>query len=424
MTKNSYDILKERGFVNQSTDEAGIKQLLLKQRVNFYIGFDPTASSLHVGNLVGLMATAHLQNQGHKPIALVGGGTGLIGDPSGKDKARPIMNRQEINKNALALKKQISKIIDFKNNRATLVNNADWLAKLNYIEFLRDFGTHFSVNRLLNSEAVKIRLEKGLSFLEFNYQLLQAYDFWHLFKTKNCVLQLGGSDQWGNIIAGVELIRRLEEKEAYGVTIPLITTSDGKKMGKTEKGAVWLDAKLTSPYEYYQFWINTDDADTIKFLLLFTFLPVEEIERLKKLKGSEIKKAKEILAFEAAKILHGEKEAKKAAEVSTALFGNKNKKTDSIPTITINKNEIKNGIPVLKLFVLAGLVKSSGEAQRLIRQGGGYLNKKRLDNPNLLIVEKDFTCPPNASHLGDSRRGDGEITLRAGKKKYQKIKLR
>jgi len=419
MIKNSYDILKERGFVNQTTDEAHIKQLLSKQKVNFYIGFDPTASSLHVGSLVGLMAAAHLQNQGHKPIILVGGGTGLVGDPSGKDKARPIMNRQEIAKNALALKKQISKIVDFsakggsasggKNSQAILVNNADWLAKLNYIEFLRDFGTHFSVNRLLNSESVKIRLEKGLSFLEFNYQLLQAYDFWHLFKTKNCVLQLGGSDQWGNIVAGVELVRRLEEKEAYGITIPLITTSDGKKMGKTEKGAVWLDAKLTSPYEYYQFWINTDDADTARFLLLFTFLPVKEIEKLKKLKGAEIKRAKEVLAFEATKILHGEKEARKAAEASAALFGNENKKVDSVPAITVNKKEFRNGITASKIFVLAGLVKSSGEAYRLIAQGGGYLNEKRLDNPNLLITEKDFS--------------NGELILRSGKKKYKKIKL-
>jgi len=415
--KNSYDILKERGFVNQSIDEAGIKWLLSKQKVSFYIGFDPTASSLHIGNLIALMAAAHLQNQGHKPIILVGGGTGLVGDPSGKDKARPIMNCREINKNALALKKQISRIINFKNNQALLLNNADWLSKLNYIEFLRDFGTHFSVNRLLNSESVKIRLEKGLSFLEFNYQLLQAYDFWHLFKTKNCVLQLGGSDQWGNIIAGVELIRRLEEKEAYGVTIPLITTSDGKKMGKTEKGAVWLDAKLTSPYKYYQFWINTDDADTIKFLLLFTFLPVEKIEKLKKLKGSEIKKAKEILAFEATKILHGEKEARKAAEASTALFGNEKTEANSVPAISISRNEIRKGIPASKLFVLAGLAKSSGEAHRLITQGGGYLNEKRLDNPNLLIAENDFkTCPPG--------RRDGELMLRAGKKKYQKIELR
>jgi len=417
MIKISYDILKERGFINQSTDEAALKKLLSKQKVNFYIGFDPTASSLHIGNLVGLMAAANLQKQGHKPIILVGGGTGLVGDPSGKDKARPIMSRQKINKNALALKKQISKIIDFKNNRALLTNNADWLAKLNYIEFLRDFGTHFSVNRLLNSEAVKIRIEKGLSFLEFNYQLLQAYDFWHLFKTKKCVLQLGGSDQWGNIVAGIELVRRLEEKEAYGITIPLITTSDGKKMGKTEKGAVWLDSKLTSPYEYYQFWINTDDADTIKFLLLFTFLPIEKVEKLKKLKGSEIKKTKGVLAFEATKILHGEKEAEKAAEASAALFGNENKKNNSVPTIAINKNETKNGIPVFKLFILAGLAKSSGEAQRLIKQGGGYLNEKRLDSPNLLITESDFkACPPG--------RRAGEIMLRAGKKKYQKIKLR
>lgn len=407
--KNPYDILKERGFINQSTDETAIKKLLSKQKVNFYIGFDPTASSLHVGNLTGLMAAANLQKQGHKPIILVGGGTGLVGDPSGKDKARPIMTRAEINKNAQTIKKQVSKVIDFKENRAILANNADWLTKLNYIEFLRDFGTHFSINRMLTAEAIKLRLEKGLSFLEFNYQLLQAYDFWHLFKTKNCVLQMGGSDQWGNIIAGIELIRRAEGKEAYAITFPLITTSSGKKMGKTEKGAIWLDAKLTSPYDYYQFWINTDDTDTIKFLLLFTFLPIEEIEKLKKLKGAETRKAKEVLAFETTKILHGEKEAKKSAEASAALFGNENKKANSVPTIKINKKEIAEGIPAFKLFALADLAKSSGEAQRLIKQGGGYLNEKRLDNPNLLITEKDFS--------------NNELMLRAGKKKYKKIIL-
>lgn len=406
---NSYNILKERGFVNQSTDEADIKKLLSKQKVNFYIGFDPTASSLHVGSLVGLMAAAHLQNQGHKPIILVGGGTGLVGDPSGKDKARPIMNRQKINKNALALKKQISKIIDFKNNRALLVNNADWLAKLNYIEFLRDFGTHFSVNRLLNSESVKIRLEKGLSFLEFNYQLLQAYDFWHLFKTKNCVLQLGGSDQWGNIVAGVELVRRLEEKEAYGITIPLITTSDGKKMGKTEKGAVWLSSQKTSAYEYYQFWINTDDSDVFRFLPLFTFLAMEKIQEYKKLKGTEIRKVKKILAFEATKIVHGEEAAKKARSASRLLFGKEKGKAHLIPTTFINKNELKKGILVSKLFNMVGLVKSVSEARRLIIQGGGYLNEKRLSNPNLLITGSDFK--------------KGEILLRAGKKKYHSIKF-
>jgi len=416
---NPYEILKERGFVEQTTGEEEVKKLLSKQKINFYIGFDPTASSLHVGHLVGLMAAAHLQKQGNKPVILVGGGTGLVGDPSGKDKARPIMSRKEISQNALALKKQISKIVDFsakggsasggKSGRAIMANNADWLTKLNYIEFLRDFGTHFSVNRMLTAESVKLRLEKGLSFLEFNYQLLQAYDFWYLFKTKKCALQLGGSDQWGNIIAGVELIRRIEGKEVYAITMPLITTANGKKMGKSEGGAVWLDAKLTSPYEYYQFWINTDDADVVRFLNLFTFLETEEINKLKNFKGAGIRKAKEVLAFETTKILHGEKEAKKSAEAAKALFGSQSEKSESIPTTLINKTDIKE-MTASKLFVSAGLAKSSGEARRLITQGGGYINEKRLDDPNLQITEKDFI--------------NGEILLRAGKKKYQKLKLR
>ena len=407
--KNLYDILKERGFIEQSTNENGLRQLLSKQKIIFYIGFDPTASSFHVGSLVPIMALAHGQRYGHRPIFLIGGGTGLVGDPSDRDKARPIMSRQQINQNAKSLKKQVSRIIDFEKNRALFLNNADWLVKLNYIEFLRDFGVHFSVNRLLNSESVKIRLKKGMSFLEFNYQLLQAYDFWYQFKHYNCLAQMGGSDQWGNIVAGVELIRRLEKKEAYGITFPLIKTSSGKKMGKTEKGAVWLDPKRTSPYEYYQFWINTDDADVVKFLSIFTFLPMEEIKKYGELKGSKIKKAKEILAFETTKILHGEEAAEKARSASRALFGKEKGKTHLIPTIFINKNALKKGILISKLFNMVGLVKSVSEARRLIIQGGGYLNEKRLDNPNLLITANDFK--------------KGEIFLRAGKKKHQRIKL-
>jgi tyrosyl-tRNA synthetase len=338
---NLYDILKERGFIEQSTNENGLRQLISRQKITFYIGFDPTASSFHVGSLVPIMALAHGQRYGHRPIFLIGGGTGLVGDPSDRDKARPIMSRQQINQNAKSLKKQVSRIIDFEKNRALFLNNADWLVKLNYIEFLRDFGVHFSVNRLLNSESVKIRLKKGMSFLEFNYQLLQAYDFWYQFKHYNCLAQMGGSDQWGNIVAGVELIRRLEKKEAHGITFPLIKTASGKKMGKTEKGAVWLDPKRTSPYEYYQFWINTDDNDVKKFLLIFTFLSVEQIKKLGRLKGAQIKKAKEILAFEATKILHGEEAAKKARSASRALFGKEKGKADLIPATFISKNELK-----------------------------------------------------------------------------------
>ena len=409
MQKNLYDILKERGFIEQSTNESTIRQLLSRQKVTFYIGFDPTASSLHVGHLVSLMAMAFSQKQGHRPIFLAGGGTGLVGDPSGKDKMRPLMSHQEINRNALSLKKQVSRIIDFSKNRALLLNNADWLTKLNYIEFLRDFGVHFSINRLLGLESIKNRLKTGLSFLEFNYQLLQAYDFWYQFKNYNCLIQMGGSDQWGNIVAGVELIRRLEKKEAYGVVFHLIKTSTGKKMGKTEKGAVWLDSQKTSPYEYYQYWINTDDNDVVKFLLLFTFLPMEEIRKYKKLKGAEIRKAKEILAFEATKIVHGEEAAKKARDASSSLFRKEKGGVDLIPTTFLNRKELKREILISKLFNIAGLCNSVSEARRLIIQGGGYLNEKRLANPNLLITESDLK--------------KGEILLRAGKKKYHSIKF-
>ncbi len=411
--KNLYDILKERGFIEQSTGENDLRQLFSKQKVTFYIGFDPTASSFHVGSLVPIMALAHGQGQGHRPIFLIGGGTGLVGDPSDRDKARPIMSRQQINQNARSLKKQVSRILDLSENRVLFLNNADWLVKLNYIEFLRDFGVHFSVNRLLNSESVKIRLKKGMSFLEFNYQLLQAYDFWHQFKNYNCLAQMGGSDQWGNIVAGIELIRRLENKRAHGITFPLIKTASGKKMGKTEQGTIWLDPRKTSVYEYYQFWINTDDDDVIRFLYLFTFLPIEEIENYAKLKGSEKRKAKEILAFEATKIIHGQKAAEKARHTSYGLFGKdkeQKERTDLTPTTLIGKEELKKGISISKLFAVSGLSKSVSEARRLIIQGGGYLDEKRLVDPNLLIKEDNF-------------RG-GEITLRAGKKIYRKIKVK
>ena len=407
--KNLYDTLKERGFVEQSTNENQLRQLVSRQKLTFYIGFDPTASSLHIGSLLPLMAMANAQKLGHRPIFLAGGGTGMVGDPSGKDKARPIMSYQQIKDNVQSIKKQVSRIIDFSKNRALLLNNADWLTKLNYIEFLRDFGVHFSVNRMLSHEAIKTRLAKGMSFLEFNYQLLQAYDFWYQFKHYNCLAQMGGSDQWGNIVAGVELIRRLEKKEAYGVVFHLIKTATGKKMGKTEKGAIWLDAKKTSAYEYYQYWINTDDADVAKFLSIFTFLPMEEIRKYGKLKGSEMKKAKEILAFEATKILHGEEAAEKARSATRTLFGKEKGKTHLIPTIFISKNQLKKGILVSRLFNMVGLSKSVSEARRLIIQGGGYLNEKRLDNPNLLITANDFK--------------KGEFFLRAGKKKHQRIKL-
>jgi tyrosyl-tRNA synthetase len=354
----------------------------------------------------------------------MGGGTGLVGDPSGKDEMRQILTYEEINKNAEAQKKQFSRFLDFSEDKALLLNNADWLTKLNYIDFLRDIGVHFSVNRMLATESVKIRLETGLSFIEFNYQLLQAYDFWHLFKHHHCLMQMGGSDQWGNIVAGIDLIRRLEGKQAYGITFPLIMTADGKKMGKTEKGAVWLDPQRTSPYEYYQFWINTDDRDVKRFLALFTFLPMEEVEEYGKLEGADLRKAKEILAFEATKIVHGEEEAEKARHASRNIFGSRISASlsipalkleaeihqdDSIPSTSFKKEDFIQGIPIFKLFEMTSLCTSGSEARRLIEQGGGYLNNKRVDKFDLLIKLDDF-------------EGDG-ILLRAGKKKFHRIKL-
>jgi tyrosyl-tRNA synthetase len=420
--KTVYDILEERGFIEQVTDEAGIRQLL-RGKVTCYIGFDPTASSFHVGNLVPIMSLAHMQRHGHRPIALVGGGTGLVGDPSGKDQMRQIMTYEEIRQNAEGQKRQFARFIDFSEGRALLLNNADWLTKLNYIDFLRDVGVHFSVNRMLAAESIKIRLETGLSFLEFNYQLLQAYDFWYQFKHYTCLIQMGGSDQWGNIVAGIDLIRRLEGKQAYGITFPLIMTADGKKMGKTERGAVWLDPTQTSSYEYYQFWVNTDDRDVKRFLALFTFLPMEEVEKYGELRGADLRKAKEVLAFEATKIVHGEEEAKKARNASKTLFifpksieSGEELGTptivvqDSIPTTLIDEERINKGIPAFKLFEIATLCASSSEARRLIEQGGAYINNKKVEKFDELIKTENFGT-------------NGVILLRAGKKKFHRIKV-
>ena len=415
-----YDVLKGRGFIEQVTDDEGIRKLL-EGNVTCYIGFDPTASSFHVGNLVPILSLAHMQKHGHQPIALVGGGTGLVGDPSGKDQMRQIMTKEEIRNNAEAQKKQFSRFLDFSDNKALLLNNAEWLTRLNYIDFLRDIGVHFSVNRMLAAESVKIRLETGLSFIEFNYQLLQAYDFWYLFKNHNCLIQMGGSDQWGNIVAGTDLIRRLEGKQAYGITFPLIMTADGRKMGKTEKGAVWLDPERTSPYEYYQFWINTDDRDVNRFLALFTFLPLEEVEEYGKLEGADLRKAKEILAYEATQIVHGKEEAGKARDASKALFISISDagygadsvtvaREDSIPTTSMEKGKFIEGVSAFKLFEVTALCSSGSEARRLIEQGGAYINNKRVEKFDLLVTLEDF---------GQKN----EVLLRAGKKKFSRIKL-
>jgi tyrosyl-tRNA synthetase len=407
--KTAYDTLKERGFIEQVTDEEKIPGLL-KGSVTCYIGFDPTASSFHVGSLVPIMALAHMQRHGHRPIALVGGGTGLVGDPSGKDQMRQILTYEEIRQNAEAQRKQFALFLEFSEDRALLLNNADWLTKLNYIDFLRDIGVHFSVNRMLAAESVKLRLEQGLSFIEFNYQLLQAYDFWHLFKYFDCLIQMGGSDQWGNIVAGIDLIRRLEGKQAYGITFPLIMTADGRKMGKTEKGAVWLDPARTSPYEYYQFWINTDDRDVKRFLALFTFLSIEKIKEYGDLEGAEIRKAKEVLAFEATRIVHGEGEAEKARNASRALFSSETAAGDAIPTTLVSRERIAEGIPVFKLFEMTNLCSTGSEARRLIEQGGGYINNQRVEKSDLLVTLNDF----------DDKK---EILLRAGKKKFNRVRI-
>jgi len=407
--KTVYEVFKERGFIEQVTDEEKIPELL-EGKVTCYIGFDPTASSFHVGSLVPIMALAHMQRHGHRPIALVGGGTGLVGDPSGKQEMRQILTYEDIRQNAETQKRQFALFLDFSGDRALLLNNADWLTKLNYIDFLRDIGVHFSVNRMLAAESVKLRMETGLSFIEFNYQLLQAYDFWHLFKYYDCLIQMGGSDQWGNIVAGTDLIRRLEGKQAYGMTFPLIMTADGRKMGKTEKGAVWLDAQRTSPYDYYQFWINTDDRDVKRFLALFTFLPMEEIEEYRKLEGADLRKAKEVLAYEATKTVHGEEEAKRAMEASRALFGKQGGNEEQVPTMMRERAIFEIGVPAFKLFETVGLCSSGSEARRLIEQGGAYINDRRVDRFDELVTLNEF--------LENNR-----ILLRAGKKKHLCIKF-
>ena len=417
-----YDVLLERGFVEQVTGETEIRELLEREPVTCYIGFDPTATSLHIGSLVPIMALAHMQRHGHRPIALVGGGTGLIGDPSGKTEMRQILTREQIDINAACLKKQLSRYLDFSEGGSLLLNNADWLTRLNYIEFLRDIGRHFSVNRMLAAESYRIRLDKGLNFIEFNYMLLQAYDFLYLFQQYGCLLQMGGNDQWGNMVAGIDLIRRIEEKTAYGITFPLMTTSQGHKMGKTERGTVWLDSQLTSPYEYYQYWMNTEDADVGRFLALFTFLPMEEISAVKSLTDSRLNRAKAVLAFEATKIAHGEDAAVAVWKASSDAFGLKPVEsgmfpssaiprsaeelgTAAIPSIEKSRKSLAAGIPAFELFQEAGLCSSRGEARRLIAQGGAYVNDRQI------VAFDEKIGLPDADEKG-------EIRLRKGKKRY------
>lgn len=382
--------LKERGIIAQLTNEEKIQDLLENHKgVKFYIGFDPTADSLHVGHFVQIMVMAHMQRAGHVPIALFGGGTGMIGDPSGKTDMRKMLTKETIQHNIDCFQKQMSKLVDFSDGKAIMVNNADWLMNLNYIEFLREVGVHFSVNRMLAAECYKQRLERGLSFFEMNYMVMQSYDFLELNRKYDCCLELGGDDQWSNIIGGVELIRRAEGKEAYGMTFKLLQTSDGRKMGKTEKGAVWLNPEKTSPYEFYQYWRNVDDADVTNCMKMLTFIPMDEIREYEKLEGSEINKAKEVLAFEVTKLIHGEEEAVKARDAAKALFSN-NANSENMPTTTLTDADFENGaITVIDAMVKAGLVKSKGEARRLITQGGVSVNDNKVSSIDEVITSED-----------------------------------
>jgi tyrosyl-tRNA synthetase len=407
--QGGFEVLKSRGFVSQCSDEAALSRLLDGERVTYYIGFDPTASSLHVGNLLQLFSMSHLQRAGHRPIALIGGGTCRIGDPSGKTEARPILPVETINANGERFRAQIGRFLDFGEGRGLMENNADWLAGLNYIDFLREIGRHFSVNRMLSFETYKMRLETGLSFIEFNYQILQSYDYLVLYRRHGCRLQMGGDDQWGNIVAGMDLIRRVEAGEAFALTTPLVTRSDGQKMGKSEKGALYLDSGLVSPYEFYQYWLNIPDADVGKFLRLFTYLDLSEIADLEKLKDKEINRAKERLALELTGIVHGAEEASKAAETSRAVFRGQGAALDAMPSAVLAAADLAKGIPSTTLWVMSGLVSSSSEARRLITQGGAILNGEK-------VATIDYSVTPQSLRPGAD--GKQELMLQAGKKRF------
>jgi tyrosyl-tRNA synthetase len=404
---NVFDVLQARGFVQQVTHAEVLRQRLGSEGLTFYNGFDPTASSFHIGHLLPIMAMVHMQRAGHRPIAILGGGTALVGDPSGKTEMRQMLSPETITQNARALETQLRRYLAFEgNNGAVLLNNADWLADLKYIDFLRDIGRHFSVNRMLTSEAYKQRLETGLSFLEFNYQLLQAYDFLLLFQRYGCVLQTGGDDQWGNMVAGVDLIRRVAQGEAFALTFPLLTTASGQKMGKSAAGAVWLDAAQTSPYEFYQYWVNIDDRDVRRFLSYYTLLPLEEITRLSTLQGADLRQAKEILAFEVTALTHGQEAAHTAQRAAHALFGGAGE-AGGAPAIVMPRARLEAGVAVVDLLVETGLAASKSAARRLIEQGGASINGTRLKSIEAMVTHADLQ--------------DGAVLLRAGKKRYHRI---
>lgn len=403
-----FEELRARGLIAQTTDEDKIKDLIDNDKITFYTGYDPTADSLHIGHFLQLITMARLQRAGHRPIALLGGGTAMVGDPTGRTDMRQMMSKETIADNIARFKKQMSRFVDFSDGKALMINNAEWLYKLNYIDFLREIGVHFSVNKMLTFECYKARMERGLSFLEFNYMLMQSFDFYKLFTDYGCVLELGGDDQWANILGGTELIRKKAGKDSYGMTFALLTTSDGKKMGKTRGGAIWLDSKKTSPYDFFQYWRNVEDASVIKSMKMLTFLPLEEIKKYEKLEGSELNRAKEVLAFELTKLVHGEDEAQKALEASRALFV-KGSANENMPSTAILESDFNDGtISIIDLLIKAKLTSSKGDARRLIEQGGVSVNDEKVDTIKKEFVTGDF---------------DSSFVIKKGKKVYHRITL-
>jgi tyrosyl-tRNA synthetase len=405
---NVFDVLKERGYLEQCTHEEEIRELLEKESVTFYIGFDPTADSLHIGHFIQIMVMSIMQKYGHRPIALLGDGTTMIGDPSDRTGMRSVMTFETITQNAENFKKVFEKFLDFTDEKALMPRNSEWLLPLNYLEFMREVGVHFTISKMIAADCYKNRLEQGLTFFEFGYMLMQAYDFYMLNEKFGCKMQMGGNDQWSNIIAGVELTRKKAGKQVYGMTFSLLTNSEGKKMGKTEKGALWLDRNKTTPYEFYQYWRNIDDADVEKCLSLLTFLPMDEVRRLGALEGSDINKAKEVLAFEVTKLIHTEEDAVNAQEAARALFGG-GADSDNIPTTELTNSELGEGMPVIDLMQKAGLIKSKSEGRRLIEQAGVAVNDVIIDDIGAAVTEADFE--------------DGKLMIKKGKKTYHRIKL-
>ncbi len=403
-----FEELKRRGLIAQATHEDKIEELLNSEKVTFYIGFDATADSLHVGHFLQLVVMKHMQNAGHRPIALLGTGTTMIGDPTGKTDMRKMLTVEEIDHNAECFRRQMSRFIDFSDGKALVLRNGDWLKNMNYIEFLRDVGVHFSVNKMLTAECFKSRMEKGLSFLEFNYMLMQSYDFLHLNREHQCKLELGGDDQWSNILGGVDLVRRVEEEQVFGMTFTLLTTKEGKKMGKTEKGALWLDPEKTSPYEFFQYWRNVDDADVIRCMKLITFVPIEEIEEMEHLTGSELNPVKERLAFEVTKMVHGEEEAQKAMEAAKSLFAAGGESAD-MPSTELSEADLTDGeIGLLTLLVKTGLCPSNAEARRLVTGGGVMIDGEKAAAPTQTVSRAQL---------------EQGVVLKKGKKVYHKVAL-